>query len=76
MSGYSWRCRGARTSGNACAGEADIHSKRTRLRVQAAAMLAVGLIVMASEGSKPIAITMFLFAIMCALISLQVRDKP
>jgi hypothetical protein len=39
-------------------------------------MLAVGLIVMASEGSKPIAIAALLFAIMLALISLRVRDRP
>jgi hypothetical protein len=39
-------------------------------------MLAVGLIVMASEGSKPVAIATLLFAIMLALISLWVRDYP
>jgi hypothetical protein len=39
-------------------------------------MLAVGLIVMASEGSKPIASAALLFAIMSALISLRVRDRP
>ena len=74
VSEYSCAVQGCPSDGNACAGVADMRYRRARYRLLAVVMLAIGLVMMASSAAPTLIVVQMLLAILCAVVSLRVRD--
>jgi hypothetical protein len=50
--------------------------RRARYRVLAGVMLAIGVVMMVTSAAQNLIVAMLLLTILCAVISLRVRDYP
>jgi hypothetical protein len=50
--------------------------RRARYRLLAVAMLTAGLVMMVTSAAQTLIVAMLLLTILCAVISLRVRDYP